>query len=87
MSRIQIYARIRPTESRRRYNDLTATENRLHVKLGETEDNGSRTKFSRTPATRHEFKFTRVFEEDATQEEIFDVVARKVVDSFLGGYN
>jgi kinesin family protein 6/9 len=34
-----------------------------------------------------EFKFNRVFDMDARQEEVFDVVAKPVVTSVLNGYN
>ncbi len=89
MSKIQIYARIRPTNHHRyhRHDGLTSSENRIHLKVGEVEESGSQTRFSRAPGTKHEFKFDHVFEEDATQEEVFDIVAKKVVDSFLVGYN
>lgn len=88
MSKIQIYARIRPTDGRQRHEGLTTTNNRVLLKVGEErEENGSQSRFSRTPPTKYEFKFSHVFEEDATQDEVFDVVAKKVVESFLVGYN
>lgn len=44
-------------------------------------------RFKKAPGTRHDFKFSRTFDEDATQTEIFDSVARKIVDRFIEGYN
>ncbi|KAL2914503.1 hypothetical protein HK105_206070 [Polyrhizophydium stewartii] len=35
----------------------------------------------------YEFKFDRVFDVDASQEEVFDVVAKPVIQSSLEGYN
>jgi kinesin family protein 6/9 len=35
----------------------------------------------------HEFKFTKIFDQDAGQEEVFDTVAKEVCDSVLQGYN
>lgn len=35
----------------------------------------------------YNFKFSKVFGEDAVQEEIFEEVARPVIDNFLVGYN
>ena len=44
-------------------------------------------RFSKAAGTRHNFRFSRTFDEEATQPEIFDAVARKIVDRFADGYN
>ena len=35
----------------------------------------------------HEFKFSGIFDQDSTQEEIFENVAKPLTQSFLEGYN
>ena len=37
--------------------------------------------------TRHDFKFSHVFTEFSSQADIFDAVARRIVDRFTQGYN
>ena len=84
MSRIKIYARIRPSENR--FEGLQSSESKqICVKIGKEGDREQL--FSKAPSSRHEFKFNTVFEEDASQEEVFETVARHMVDAFLEGYN
>jgi len=35
----------------------------------------------------YEFKFTGLFDQSAKQEEIFEIIAKPIVDSVLEGYN
>ena len=42
---------------------------------------------SHVPPSLHTFKFSRVFDQDASQEEVFDHVACHMTDAFLDGYN
>ena len=88
MAKIQIYARVRPTvNSRHRYEGLeTLPHNHLQIRIGETEDTTQRT-FSKAPGSKHVFKFNQVFNEEATQEEVYGTVAEHMVDTFLEGYN
>ena len=82
MAKIQIYARVRPTDNS--YEGMRTSENHVHISTG---DDDPQIKFSKAPRSRHEFRFSHVFEQNATQEEVFDTVAKPMVDSFLGGFN
>jgi len=82
MARIQIYARIRPTD--RSYEGIQTSKHHVHITTSNEE---SQVKFSKTQVPRHQFKFYHVFERDSSQEEVFDVVAKHMIDSFLEGYN
>ena len=42
---------------------------------------------SSPPSSSHDFRFVRVFEQDATQEDVFQTVAVGMLDRFLAGYN
>ena len=55
--------------------------------IGTPRENGQAERFKKAPGTRYDFKFSRTFDEKATQSEIFDTVARKIVDRFIEGYN
>lgn len=85
MSRIKIYARIRPTKNR--FEGLQSSEKQIGIQVGKDSDDREQTRYSKAPSSRHEFKFSSVFEEDATQGEVFETVARHMVDAFLEGYN
>ena len=86
MSRIQIYARIRPSESR--FEGLQTSEGKhIRIKTGKEGGEREQIRFSKAPSSRHEFKFAQVFEEKATQDEVFETVAQHMVDAFLEGYN
>ncbi len=41
----------------------------------------------RSRSQAHNFQFKRVFQETATQEEVFESVSKNIIDSFLEGYN
>ena len=96
MAKIQIYARVRPTDG---------PFDGLQISMGSNEDNNSidtsndtiiintenkgepQSKYSKAPGSKLQFRFSRVFGMQATQEEIFDTVARQMIDTFLDGYN
>lgn len=82
MARIQIYARIRPTDHS--YEGIQTSKHHIHIAISNEE---SQAKFSKTQAPKHQFKFYHVFEKTSSQEEVFDVVAKHMIDSFLEGYN
>jgi len=39
------------------------------------------------PTRSYKFKFNGMFDMDATQDDVFDAVAREAVDSALDGFN
>lgn len=82
MAKIQIYARIRPTDNS--YEGILTSENHVHISTG---DENPQIKFSKAPGSKHDFKFNHVFEQSTTQEEVFETVAKHMVDSFLEGFN
>ena len=82
MAKILIYARIRPTDHS--YEGIQTSKHHVHIA---TRNEDSQTKFSKTQGPRQQFKFCRVFEQTASQEEVFDVLAKNMIDSFLEGYN
>ena len=55
--------------------------------IGDNDDVANSSKFTRAPGVRRDFIFTKTFDENANQEEIFETVARKIVDRFMDGYN
>ena len=85
MAKVQIFARLRPTNHR--YVGLKTSETQFSVEVGRGRDEGQVERFSRAHEPRNKFKFARVFEESATQREVFETVARRTVDRFIEGYN
>ena len=61
--------------------------NNYTSQIGENDDVANSSKFTRAPGVRRDFKYTKTFEENSNQEEIFETVARKIVDRFVDGYN
>ena len=57
------------------------------MQVGKLREDGHTERFSRAPGARHDFKFSRTFAEDANQSDVFETVARKIVDRFVQGYN
>lgn len=82
MAKILIYARIRPTDHS--YEGIQTSNHHVHITMGNEDPQA---KFSKTQGPRHQFKFCRVFEQNASQEEVFDAIAKNMIDSFLEGYN
>ena len=91
MAKIEIYARMRPTD--RQYGGIKVTQdsesghNHIYVHTGEQERASTPSRYSKSHPTSHNFQFKRVFEGPATQEEVFDTVSKNIIDSFLDGYN
>lgn len=90
MAKIQIYARVRPTkyhyEGLQVLNTDDSDEGKHHIQVctGDLQESNT---FSKAPGTKHNFSFKHVFNEASTQEQVFDVVAKEMIDSFLEGYN
>ena len=55
--------------------------------IGRLRDGGAVERFTSAPGARHDFRFSRTFHENSTQCEVFETVARKIVDRFVEGYN
>ena len=55
--------------------------------IGKLREDGHKDRFAKAPGARHDFKFSRTFEERAAQGEVFDTVVKKIVDQFVEGYN
>ena len=95
MAKIQIYARVRPTASPfeslelsagSNINDATSTRKDTITINTENKDE-PQSKYSKAPGSKLHFRFNHVFGMQATQEEIFDTVAKEMIDTFLNGYN
>ena len=96
MAKIQIYARVRPTSApfdglttspKTAKNDLNTNSCPDTITIN-TENNGeANSKYSKTPGSKLHFSFNQVFGMQSTQDEIFDTVAKEMIDTFLDGYN
>lgn len=83
---IQIFARIRPqkgSKSTKYYVEEKSGLPSVGFKVDKDESQG----IINNQKENHEFKFSKVFDQDAGQEEVFDTVAKGVCDSVLQGYN
>ena len=96
MAKIQIYARVRPTSnpfgglqtSAAASSDHDATTRTDTITIDtENKDEPPQSKYSKAPGSKLHFRFNHVFGMQATQEEVFDTVAKQMIDTFLEGYN
>ncbi|XP_046328231.2 kinesin heavy chain-like isoform X1 [Haliotis rufescens] len=84
MTHIKTYARLKPSSAL--YDEYDVTPTTLQIRTPEIfRDYGSPGKFRAT--VRHEYYFDRVFDVSDTQENVFDGVAREIINGFLNGYN
>ncbi|KAI9004755.1 P-loop containing nucleoside triphosphate hydrolase protein [Gaertneriomyces semiglobifer] len=91
-STIQIYARVRPT---RPNSKLHITPERYWCSSGDQDQHHVGFRIPKDQAAGminnqrevYDFKFDRVFDMDAKQEEVFDTIAKPVVASVMDGYN
>lgn len=81
MSKIRVYARARPCRvpSER----LRLHQDSVKISLGQKD----KAKYSGGHYKNYEFSFDGVLDENASQEQVFEVVATHIVDKFLDGYN
>lgn len=88
MPQIQIYARVRPTSLCFEGMRIFPENNTIGINIGDKDDITKRpeSRYARAPPSRHSFKFSHVFDQKASQEEVFDHVAIHMIDSFLSGY-
>ena len=84
MSEIQVYARLRPLSPKcSRYERLSIQPNSIKISVGDKQAE----KFTNSHYNEHFFRFKNVFDEHATQEQVFDNVAVEMIDKFLEGFN
>ncbi|XP_078333663.1 uncharacterized protein LOC111136397 isoform X5 [Crassostrea virginica] len=85
MPQIRTLCRIKPTAEY--YPEFEASRNTLHLRVPEVlRENW--TEGVRGKATvSHEFNFDYIFKNTATQEEVFEVAAKEIIQAFLNGYN
>ncbi|KAK3104135.1 hypothetical protein FSP39_024670 [Pinctada imbricata] len=86
MPQIRTLCRIKPTAEY--YPEFEASRTTLHLRVPEILKEYKGAENIRPRATvSHEFHFDYIFKNTATQEEVFDVAAKSIVDGFLNGYN
>lgn len=86
---ILVYARLRPP---RRNTPSATSSNLLQLDPGENRVDIRLPRSSEAGVVNHskeewKFQFNGIFDDSTTQEQIFDGVARRVVDNVLNGYN
>lgn len=86
MAQIKTYARLKPTK--KAYNGYVISKNVLTMHIPDNKDfvilgpqNNLRSNFS------YDILFTNIFGCEASQEEVFDGVAKDIIQNFLNGYN
>lgn len=93
-SAIEIFLRSRPTKRPSTffsinvtfyifYKELQKDENKCEFKIPKDATAG----YVNNTLERHAFEFNEVFGSETTQQEIFDKIAKPVVDSAIEGYN
>jgi kinesin family protein 6/9 len=86
---IKIYARIKPQKGGKKSDKyyLEESANGSLPLVGFRVPKDQNQGLINNQKEQHEFKFTRIFDQDAGQEEVFDTVAKEVCDNVLEGYN
>lgn len=79
MAKIRTFARIKPAENL--YDDYETTRNRLYLRIPDSYGRDS-TLYNRTRAAivNHEFKYSQVFNTNATQDDVFNIAAKNIID-------
>lgn len=79
MAKIRTFARIKPVESP--YDDFETTRHRLYLRIPDSYGRDS-TLYNRTraPIVNHEFKYSQVFGAATSQEEVFNVSTKNIID-------
>ena len=69
------------------YDDFDTTRNKLYLRIPDSYSRDS-TLYNRTraPIVNHEFKYSQIFKADSTQEEVFDVAAKGIIDGMCYTY-
>ena len=96
MAKIQIYARVRPTSApfdglttslKTAKNDPNTNSCPDTITINTENNAEANSKYSKTPGSKLHFSFNQVFGMQSSQDEIFDTVAKEMIDTFLDGYN
>jgi len=82
--KINIFLRLRPVKKTNCIYELLEDEQRLVVDTPKDMGNGE---VINNTKERHEFAFNKIFDKDARQEDIFNLVAAPTVHSALDGFN
>ncbi|CAD8114267.1 unnamed protein product [Paramecium sonneborni] len=80
---IDVFLRVRPTKNPSNLFKLNKDEGTAEFTIPKNPDQG----YINNQIEKHTFNFAGVFPTDTTQEEIFDKIAKDVVDSAIEGYN
>ena len=79
MAHIKTYCRIKPTKSS--FGDYQISTDTLHIQVPENlRDTATDVNIRHRPVINHDFKFTYVFTEDTSQEDVFNRLAKDIVD-------
>ena len=82
MAKIKTFARIKPAEDL--YDDFDTTRNKLYLRIPDSYSRDS-TLYNRTraPIVNHEFKYSQIFTATASQQEVYDVAAKSIIDGMV----
>ena len=79
MAKIRTFARLKPAENL--YDDYETTRNRLYLRIPDSYGRDSALyNRTRVPIVNHEFKYSQVFNTQSSQEEVFNVSAKNIID-------
>ncbi|XP_036398153.1 kinesin-like protein KIF6 [Megalops cyprinoides] len=84
---IQIFARIRPTKKTTSVYSVDDDEEKAGSTLEFVVPRDLADGFINNKKESYRFRFQKVFDQEANQDEIFEAIAKPVADSVLGGYN
>ena len=82
---IQIYLRLRPCRNgslKHDHIDINSSQDTIEIKVP-AEDQG----YVNNTIRKHKYRFDKIFDCPTTQEQIFNEVAKDVIDSTIDGYN
>jgi len=82
---IQIYLRLRPCRNgslKHDHIDINSSKDTIEIKVP-AEDQG----YVNNTIRKHKYRFDKIFDCPTTQEQIFNEVAKDVIDSTIDGYN
>ena len=82
-SAIDIFLRVRPSKKPSVFYKLLKDDNKVEFNIPKDKDAG----YINNTQEKHTFDFNGCLSMDAKQDEVFDRVAKEVVDSSLEGFN
>eukprot|EP00117_Sycon_ciliatum_P006084 scpid19783/ scgid3868/ Kinesin-like protein KIF6 len=84
---IQIYARLKPTKRKTGVFEASDLDGEDASKLTFVVPRKEADGFVNNKKESYHFRFNRIFQPDAAQDEVFDHVAKSVIDNVIAGYN